>query len=117
MFSTNINPTTDFYILCKRGGGVSRHSVEFFLSHSAEKSSYGVSENFWYRKISRIRGEGAPITIFRRICFCLTVPKNFVREPSVFDKILVSKIFMHKKGRGITILFRNCFVPQYRNIS
>ena len=35
-FSTNINSTTHFYILCKRVG-VSWFSVEYFLSHSTKK--------------------------------------------------------------------------------
>ena len=62
------------------GGGVSRFSVGNFLSHSAENfrrgGSFSVSlisdiEKVW------IRGEGGSIKIFRRIFFCLTVPKNF----------------------------------------
>ena len=56
-FSTNINSTTDFYILCKR---VSRLFVQKFLSHSADK-------------------------IRRRTLLC-------------FERILVSKIFMHRRG-------------------
>ena len=96
-FSTNINSTTDFYILCttfrskffvsqyrkillrntsvyrkisgsekiyasERGEGVSRFSVENYLSHSAEKFRRGTLScftNFGYRKkIMNKRGEG-----------------------------------------------------------
>ena len=105
--------------------GVSRSSVENFLSHSAEKvrgHPFNVSENLGYRKILCIIGG---ITIFRRKffvsqfrkiswtslqcfrkfgvsknfmhnrryhnfpskIFCLTVPKNFVDIPSMFQKI------------------------------
>ena len=51
------------------GGGVSRFSVENFLSHSAEKfhgHPFNVSENLGYRKILCILGG---ITFFRRKFF------------------------------------------------
>ena len=61
-------------------GGLSRFSVEIFMSHSAEKFSRGTLQcvtNFGYRKI----------LCFRELChdfvsnfFCLTVPKNFIGE-------------------------------------
>ena len=70
--------------------GVSQFSVENFLSHSAEKfrgHPFNVSEILGYRKIlCIIRG----ITSFRRNFFCLTVPKNFVKEP--FSVPLISGI-------------------------
>ena len=58
-----------------------------------------VSEKFRWPKISCIRGGGI-ITISRRK-FCLTVPKNFVREPfcAVFQKICGSENFIHKRER------------------
>ena len=61
-----------------RVGGVSRISVENFLSHSAEKIRRAILHcfnNFGYRKSLDKRGG---IKIFRRKFFCLTVPKNFV---------------------------------------
>ena len=73
----------------KRGEGVSRFSVQNFLSLSAEKfcsETFQCVSNFVYRKI----------LCFRELChdfvlkfFCLTVPKNFIREPfcAVFQKI------------------------------
>ena len=50
-----------------------------------------VSENFWYRKMLRIR-EGAGIAIFCQSC-CLTVPKNFVAQA-----FYVSKKFQYRKS-------------------
>ena len=63
------------------GGGVSRYSVENFLSHSPEKvrrESFTVAlisgtEKVW------IRGGGEYQDIPSKI-FCLTVPKKFVGE-------------------------------------
>ena len=74
---------------------ISRFSVEYLLSQSTEKLRKGpfcVSQNFWYRKILWIRGEGGGgggrggreggrITTFRQNFFGLTVPKSFVGEP------------------------------------
>ena len=75
--------------------GVSRFSIENFWSHSAEKfreHPFNASENLGYRKILCIIGG---ITICRRKLFCLTVPKNFVKEP--FSVSLISGI---KKCKG-----------------
>ena len=73
----------------KKGGGVSKFSVENFLSHSAEKVRRGTLQcvtKFRYRKILFFRGLGHD---FLSNFFCLTVPKNFVEEPfyAVFQKI------------------------------
>ena len=85
--------------------GASRFSVEIFLSRSAEKLHRRtllccVSENFWYRKSLWIRGGGGEYQDFLPKIFCLTVPKNFIGEPSVlcFRKFLVPKKFMDKRG-------------------
>ena len=70
----------------ERGGGVSRFSVGNLSSHGTEKirwTLFYASENFWYRKMLGIKGEGEPIPIFRRF-FCFTVPKFFVEDPLVF---------------------------------
>ena len=61
--------------------------------------TFCVPENFWYRKILGIREGGEYQEFPSKIC-CLTVPKNFVWETLCFRKILVSKIFMDKRGRG-----------------
>ena len=66
------------------GGGVSRSSVENFLSHSAEnlpRRTLYCCINFGYRKSLEKRGGG--IKIFRRKFFCVTVPKNSVGEPFI----------------------------------
>ena len=76
----------------KRGGGVSRFTVENFLSHSAENLRSG--ESFSVSLISGIEkfyaSEGY-VTIFDFLSkfFSLTVPKNLVGEPfcAVFQKI------------------------------
>ena len=63
----------------KWGGGVSRFSVEFFLSHSAENFRRGIPYcciNFGYRKSFEKRG----YQDFMSKIFCLTVPKIFVGE-------------------------------------
>ena len=88
----------------KRGGGgvregVSRFSVEDFLSHSAENIRRGtllccVSEIFRSPKSSWIRrGEyqDFPLKVF-----CLTVPKFFVGEPLSVSLIWVSKNVRNK---------------------
>ena len=73
----------------KREGGVSKFSVENFLSQSAEKFRRGTLKcviNFGYRKILCFRGLCHD---FPSKVFCLTVPKHFVEEPfyAVFQKI------------------------------
>ena len=67
-FLTSINSTTDFYILCKRGG-YQDFSWSIFLSHSIETFRSGT--HLWFRKI------------------------------------LVSKLFKHERGGGITVFRRN----------
>ena len=68
--------------------------------------TFGVSENFWYRKI----------LCFRGIChdfpsknFCLTVPKNFVEEPfcAVFQKNSDSEKVYGKEGGSNKICRQN----------
>ena len=65
----------------KRREGVSRFSVENFLSHSAKNFRRGIFYcciNFGYRKSLDKRGEYQD---FLSRIFCLTVPKIFVGEP------------------------------------
>ena len=61
-------------------GGVSRVSVETFLSHSVETFRRGIlycCKNFGYRKsLDKMGGKHD----FSSKNFCLTVPKNFVGE-------------------------------------
>ena len=80
----------------KRGGGVSKFSVENFLSHSAGNLRRG--ESFSVSLIPGIEkfyaSEGY-VTIFDFMSkfFSLTVPKNLVGEPfcAVFQKISCSE--------------------------
>ena len=86
-----------------RGGGVSRISVEKFLSHSAEKIRRAIlhcCNNFGYRKSLDKRGG---IKIFRRKLFCLTVPKSSVGES--FTVAIISGIekFWIRGGGSIKI--------------
>ena len=48
--------------------------------------------------------------------FRLTVPKNFVEEPVVFQKVWGIEKLYAKEG-NITILYRKFFVSQYRKTS
>ena len=95
---------------------MSRFSVENFLSHSAEKFRWGTLQcvtNFWYRKI----------LCFRELChdslskiFCLTVPKNFVKDP--FSMSLISGIERFYASESyVTILCQKILVSQCRNFS
>ena len=71
--------------------GVSRFSVEDFLSHSAEKFRRGALlcfKNFWYRKLWCIAGGIMVLSKY----FCLRGPKNFVRGP-----FCVSEFFWCRK--------------------
>ena len=70
-------------------GGISRFSIEFFMSLSAEKfckrillflRKFLVSKSFMDER-------GGGYHVFPLKIFCLTVPKNFVGIPSMFQKI------------------------------
>ena len=55
--------------------------------------------------IENIFASESYVTILCLIFFCLTLPKNFIENPSVlcFRKLLVAKKFMDKKEGGVTI--------------
>ena len=82
-------------------GGISRVSVESFLSDSAEKFRSGTVQcviNFGYRKILRFRGL---CNDFLSRIFCLTVPKHIVGEPFcvLFQKTSGSdKVYAQEEG-------------------
>ena len=73
----------------KRGGGVSRFSVEYFLSHSIEKLRGGTllfQKNSGIEKLKNFMdkwGEegGSKYHDFPSNFFCVTVIKNFVGKP------------------------------------
>ena len=50
-----------------------------------------VSENFWYRKMLRIRERGGHHDFPSKSC-CLTIPKNFVGEACVSERFWYRKI-------------------------
>ena len=95
--------------------GVSRFLVKSFLSHSAEKFRRGTLQcvtNFGYRKI----------LCFREFChdfllnfFCLTVPKIFVEDPSVFQRISGSENVYAYEGK-ISIFYGKFVLSQYRKL-
>ena len=107
----------------QRGGkGVSRFSVENFLSHSAE--NFRREESFSVSLISGIgkfyASEGyVTICHFLSKVSCLTVPKNFVGEPlcAVFQKISGSEKIYGPEVGNIKIFRRKLFVSQCRKIS
>ena len=82
------------------GGGVSRFSVENFLSRSAENFRRGthrcirkfrVAKNFMHQK--------GGYQVSSTETFCHTVPKNFAREHlGVSESFVHRKIFMQKMG-------------------
>ena len=87
-------------------GGVSRFSVEIFLSDSAEKFR-GWGESFSVSFISGIekvwiRG-GRQYQDFPSNFFCLTVPKEFVREP--FRVSLISGMEKFFASEGYVTIF------------
>ena len=72
--------------------GISRFSLEIFLSHSTEifrRETLCLSEIFWYRKFWKIRGG---YHYLASKIFFLTVPENFVKE-----QLCVSKNFWYRK--------------------
>ena len=79
-----------------------------------------VSENFWYRKLLRIReGGGGGYYDFRSKFVCLAVPKHFIDENFCFRKIPISKNFMDRtrgEGGGRSSIFCRIFcltVPKH----
>ena len=63
---------------------MSRFSVKNFLYHSAESFRRGIlycCNNIGYRKSLDKRGGGGEYQDSPSKFFCLTVPKNFVKEP------------------------------------
>ena len=78
--------------------GISLFSVEIFLSTVPEnfvRKPVCVSENFWYRKNSSMRGG---ITVLSKI-FCLTASKKNCKGTSVFQETSgIEKKLMDKRG-------------------
>ena len=82
-------------------GGISRFSVEIFMSHNAEKirgHPFNVSENLGYRKFLGILGG---ITFFRRKFLVSQCRKNSWASLQCFRKFGVPKIFRHTRGYNV----------------
>ena len=98
--------------------GVSQFSIKNLLSHRTGKFRKGTLLCLAKFRVSKnILHEGSS-TISCRLC--LTVPKNFVREPFyVSEKIWYRKIFWIKRAEGgsVTIFHRKFVVSQYRKTS
>ena len=90
-------------------GGVSKFSVDNFLSQSAEKFRRGTLWcviTFGYRKFLWIRGRGKYQDSPSKIS-CLTVPIKFVGEP--FRVLLISGIEKFYASEGYVTIFRRKF--------
>ena len=103
-------------------GGVSRFTVENFLSQSAEKLRRGTFLCFKKSLVSknvRDKRGGGYHDLPSKIS-CLRVPKNFVEEPfCVSENLWYRKMLGTREGVGITIFRQNCFVSRkkYRKTS
>ena len=100
-----------------RGGGVSRFSVNYILSHSTKKLSRG---NPVFQEISRFIffvHERESITILTNFCF--KVPQLIVEEPfCVSENFLQWRNFMDKGVGGEGYNYSpSFFVSQFRNHS
>ena len=91
-----------------REGGLSRFSVEKYLSHSAEnfrgwRESFSVSFILGIDKVWTRGGGGRQYQDFPSKIFCLTVPKDFLREPFRVSLISGMENFFASEGY-VTIL-------------
>ena len=69
-------------------GGISRFSVEIFMSHSAERFRKGILLFFRKFLVSKsLMDEKGGYHVFPSKIFGLTVPKSFVGIPSMFQKL------------------------------
>ena len=106
-----------FRKLDRKVSHISRFSVDNFLWHSTEKNlleQFGASENFGYRKNFLQRWDHD----FLSTIFCLTEPKNFVREPfCVSEDFWYKKQFLDRRGLGYHVFPSKVFVSQYRKVS
>ena len=91
---------------------------QVFLSHGMEtfrREPFIVSEKFWFRNFSCIKGLG--VSGFYVNLFCFTVRKALVKETfCVSENFWYRKTLRKRKGVGIRILV-SFFASQYRHIS
>ena len=93
-----------------KGGGSFTVLSKIFLSHRTEKTSpvnHSVSENFWSGKILWIRGGVSRFPVEKFFSHCTEI--FHLRTIWCFKKILLSKIFMHRRGGGASRFCRNFF--------
>ena len=98
-------------------GGMSRFSVEIFVSHSVEKFRKGIL--LFLRKFlvsKSFMDEKGGCHVFPSKIFGLTVPKNIVGIPSMLQKIWGIEKVLCNIG-GITFFRRKFLVSQCRKIS
>ncbi len=92
----------------RRGGEVSRFSVNNFLSHSPDEKFrrriFYCCINFGYRKSLEQRGGGWEYQVFPLKIFCLTVPKS-----SVGESFSVALIF-GEEGGGVSKVYVEMFL-------
>ena len=105
---TNINSTTDFYILCKRVG---YHDFSFkmfclTIPKNFVGEHFGSPENFGCRKILCFREGGITFAVKS---FFHTVSKKFVGEHlGVSEKLVYRKILCMRRGYHSTLLKAFC---------
>ena len=93
--------------------GISLFPVELFSSQTAKrfrKEPFNVSEKFGYRKFLCVR-KGYHCFPSEKVC--PTVPKNFVRNPSVFQK--TSGIEKNKDDREAGIVADHAVVGEKKD--
>ena len=105
--------------LDKGGGGLSRFSVEVFVSlyrNISLENTLVFQKKFLLSKIFMHRGGGAS-RFCRNFLSHRTKTKSFVKEPFCFPEVFwYRKKFMDKRGH-ITIFSRNFYVSQCRKLS
>ena len=102
-----------------REGGLSRFSVEKYLSHSAEnfrgwRESLSVSFILGIDKVwTRGGGGREAVSRFYVDFFCLTVPEEFLREHFIVSLISgMGNFLLQRVMSRFSILCRNFFVSQ-----
>ena len=98
-------------------GGISRLPVDFFQSHNTEDfhwEVFGVSKEILAAKI--LFGWEKRLSRFSAKIFRLILPKNFIRNSSVFRKNSGSEEFVWMRKGDNTFSGRIVFVSHYRKL-
>ena len=102
--SSSLREDSDSDDVLWMGGHVKFFRRSFFVSHYRKfslESLRGFRKN-WYRRKYMDKTGGIPI--FRHICFCLILPKNFIENFRCFRKILLARKF-HAWEKGSFTFF------------